>query len=118
VSSKNELAIANILFGLEKEGHLSYSVEPKLPFADGWGRWADFEIFAGGNSWYWEHCGRLDDDTYRRRWNTKKELYERNGFSIYGPENVKGRLIVTLDGPEQGLDSQMIEKLARQLFVN
>jgi hypothetical protein len=118
VSSKNELAIANILYGLEKEGHLSYSVEPKLPFSDAWGRWADFEITAGGNSWYWEHCGRLDDETYRRRWNTKKELYKKNGFSIYSLENLKGRLIVTEDGPEQGLDSQMIEGLARRLFVN
>lgn len=118
VSSKNELAIANILFGLEKEGHLTYSVEPKLPFADGWGRLADFEIFAAGKSWYWEHCGLLHDEHYRRRWNTKRELYAKNGFSVYGPENLSGRLIVTEDGPEQGLDSRMLESLARRLFVN
>ena len=42
VSSKNELIIANILFDLEKQGHLKYQVEPRLPFDDGRGRWADF----------------------------------------------------------------------------
>jgi hypothetical protein len=30
VSSKNELIIANILFDLEKPGHLKYQVEPRL----------------------------------------------------------------------------------------
>jgi ATP-dependent exoDNAse (exonuclease V) alpha subunit len=42
VSSKNELVIANILFGLEKEGYIKYQVEPGLPFDDGRGRWPTF----------------------------------------------------------------------------
>ena len=75
VSSKNELIIANILFDLEKQGHLKYQVEPRLPFDDGRGRWADFLIEAKGQSWYWEHCGRLDDESYRRRWERKLKLY-------------------------------------------
>jgi hypothetical protein len=118
VSSKNELAIANILYGLEREGYLSYQVEPRLPFDDGRGRWADFLIQANGEIWYWEHCGRMDDEHYRRRWQRKKELYAANGFSINGIDNPQGRLIVTEDGSGQGLDSQAIEQLARTLFAD
>lgn len=118
VSSKNELAIANILYGLEREGYLTYQVEPRLPFDDGRGRWADFLIEAKGENWYWEHCGRMDDENYRRRWERKKELYARNDFTIYGVTNPKGRLIVTEDGSGRGLDSQVIEQLARTLFAD
>ena len=118
VRSKNELVIANILHGLEKKGHLVYHVEPRLPFDDGRGRWADFLVESNGESWYWEHCGMMDDKNYRLRWERKKELYKRNGFGVYSEkENPDGRLIVTEDGPKQGLDSQNIEGLARHLFV-
>jgi hypothetical protein len=116
VSSKNELVIANILFGLEKDGYLKYQLEPRLPFDDGRGRWADFLIEANAESWYWEHCGRLDDEYYRRRWDRKLKLYAGNGYTTYSSANPQGRLIVTQDGPEQGLDSKAIEDLARNLF--
>lgn len=117
VSSKNELVIANILHGLERAGYLTYHVEPRLPFDDGRGRWADFLIESKGENWYWEHCGMMHNEDYRLRWERKKELYERNGFGVYGEQNPDGRLIVTEDGPEQGLDSQKIEELVRRLFV-
>jgi hypothetical protein len=106
VRSKNELVIANILFGFEKEGHLKYQVEPRLPFDDSRGRWADFLIEANGESWYWEHCGRLDDENYRRRWDRKLKLYANNGFTTYSSAKPQGRLIVAQDGPELGLDSK------------
>ena len=118
VSSKNELVIANILYGLEKEGLLTYHVEPQLPFDDGRGRWADFMVEAKGETWYWEHCGMLGDEHYRDRWEKKKKLYERNGFTVYSDQNRSGRLIVTVDGPEQGLDAKAIEELAQKLFVD
>ena len=117
VSSKNELVIANILYDLEKQGHLKYQVEPRLPFDDGRGRWADFLIEAKGRSWYWEHCGRLDDEFYRQRWERKLKLYAGHGYSKYSDQNPEGRLIVTEDGPEQGLDSPAIAELARKLFA-
>ena len=104
VSSKNELAIANILYALEQEGHLTYQVEPKLPFDDGRGRWADFRIECRGEAWYWEHCGRMDDENYRRRWDRKKTLYSQNGYSSYSSDNPQGRLIVTEDGQGRGLE--------------
>ena len=116
VSSRNEVAIANILFPFEKEDLLTYQVEPRLPFDDGRGRWADFLIEANGKSWYWEHCGMLADEQYRKRWQRKKALYERNGYSRRTTDNPNGRLIVTEDGPNQGLDSQYIELLIRELI--
>jgi hypothetical protein len=118
VSSKNELTIANILYDLEKQGYLKYQVEPRLPFDDGRGRWADFLIEAKGKIWYWEHCGRLDEVSYRNRWERKLKLYSSNGYSIYSNKNPEGRLIVTEDGPEQGLDSQAIAELAYRLFAS
>lgn len=117
VSSKGELAIANILTSLERDGYLTYHVEPRLPFDDGRGRWADFMIEAGGETWYWEHCGMLADENYRKRWERKKVLYANNGYTIYSDKNVAGRLIVTEDGLDGGLDSKAVEELARRLFV-
>ena len=118
VSSKNEMVIANILYDLEKQGFLKYRIEPQLPFDDGRGRWADFLVEANGKSWYWEHCGRMDDDTYRKRWERKLKLYVANGYTTYSDENPDGRLIVTVDGPEKGLDSPALAELARKLFAN
>jgi hypothetical protein len=63
-------------------------------------------------------CGRLDDEHYRHRWERKLKLYAGNGFTTYSTTNLQGRLIVTQDGPEQGLDSKAIEELARKLFAS
>jgi hypothetical protein len=117
VSSKNEMVIANILYDLEKRGFLKYRIEPQLPFDDGRGRWADFLIEANGKSWYWEHCGLMDDDSYRKRWARKLRLYAANGYTSYSDKNPEGRLIVTEDGPEKGLDSPALAELARKLFA-
>lgn len=117
VSSKAELAIANILWALEREKRLTYEVEPSLPFTDtAKGRWADFRIVSGGETWFWEHCGMLDREAYRQRWARKLKLYEENGFHPWSPTAPDGRLIVTEDGGGVGLDSQKIDQLARSLF--
>ena len=117
VSSKNELAIANILYALEEAGHLTYRVEPELPFDGARGRWADFLIERAGETWYWEHCGMMDSLKYRERWESKKTLYLKNGFNLYSPDNPKGRLIVTKDGSGRGLDSKSIKEMADHLFT-
>jgi UvrD-like helicase C-terminal domain len=117
VSSKNELAIANILYELEQKGRLTYEVEPPLPFKDNArGRWADFRIVARGETWYWEHCGLLDKPSYRARWQTKEALYRDNGFERWSETCPSGKLIVTEDGPDRGLDSYLIHQLAGRLF--
>jgi hypothetical protein len=116
VSSKSELAIANILYQLE-QSRLTYEVEPPLPFTDNArGRWADFRIVAAGKTWYWEHCGLLDRPVYRARWAAKESLYRRNGFERRSEANATGRLVVTEDGPDHGLDSHVIHQLAAHLF--
>lgn len=117
VSSKSELAIANILHEMERRGKLTYEVEPPLPFTDNArGRWADFRIFVDGNIWYWEHCGLLDRPAYRNRWQAKEKLYQENGFERWSATNPSGRLIVTEDGPDRGLDSHLIHGIAAHLF--
>lgn len=117
VSSKNELTIANILHNFELAGRLKYQIEPLLPFDDGRGRWADFLIEANGNSWYWEHCGMMADEQYRKRWHRKKTLYAANGYYERSAGNPTGRLIITEDGPSKGLDSQLIESLIEELIT-
>jgi len=116
VRSKSELAIADILYGFERQGRLHYFYEERLPFAKNPERWCDFLIQARGAYWYWEHCG-VPEEAYRRRWEQKRIVYEQNGYGVYSASHPEGRLIVTEDGPDHGLDSQAIYRLARELFV-
>lgn len=53
-----------------------------------------------GKIYYWEHCGMLYDDEYKKRWEAKKKWYRKNRILPYeegGGEN--GTLIVTEDKP-------------------
>ena len=132
VRSKSELAIADLLFSFERQGRLTYFVEPQLPFASAPERWADFMVRFHGENWYWEHCPpsvalratpppRAGEESlrslYRRRFEAKKALYEKNGYSVYSRDNPNGRLIVTYDGRDRSLDTQALYRLARELFV-
>lgn len=47
----------------------------------------NFLIESHGESWHWEHCGMMADDNYRKRWERKKKLYERNAYTDYPPKN-------------------------------
>lgn len=60
----------------------------------------------------------MTDKSYRARWERKKKLYAQHGCTVYSGKNTDGRLIVTEDGPQKGLDSKAIEELARHLFVS
>jgi len=116
VRSKSAVAIANILCGIEREGRLTYQIAPDLPFANRAAPQADFKIEANGATFFWEHLSLLADEKHRRRWEQKKELYAKNGYSAYSPDNPEGRLIVTEDSPETGLDTQAIDRLTQELF--
>ena len=59
----------------------------------------------------------MADEQYRKRWLRKKQLYEDNGYTVLSEENTEGRLIVTEDSWEQGLDSQLIERIAWRLIA-
>jgi len=117
VASKSEVAIANILHALEKEGRLTYQISPEVPFAMRPAAHASFKVEANGATWFWEHCD-MPDAKYKRRFEQKKELYGKAGFSVYAPDNQTGRLIVTEDSEEKGLDTQAIAQLTGTLFAN
>ena len=59
----------------------------------------------------WEHLGLLSDPDYRRRWESKKELYEEYGYT---EEN--GNLFVSVDLPNGGIDCPDIEKKIEKLL--
>jgi hypothetical protein len=114
VRSKSEIVIADALFQLEQEGKLRYTYEKPLMLADTQ-RWPDFTIEAGTETWYWEHCGLLDDPDYESRWKRKHAAYAREGIAEWSEACPAGRLIVTADGKRQGLDSDRIHEIARAI---
>ena len=101
VRTKSELVIANLLAG---QG-IPFGYEVPLRAADGTFYLPDFTIVARGETWYWEHVGRLDSDAYRNHWETKQAWYDR-----FFP----GRLIVT---HETGDLSQQVHRIIKQTFA-
>lgn len=57
----------------------------------------------------WEHLGMLGKADYRRKWERKKEWYEKNGFVL--GEN----LFTTEDDEKGGLDSTTISATAKKI---
>ena len=69
-------------------------------------RLPDFTIkdAASGSYIIWEHLGMMSDQGYRNLWESKKKVYEANGFS-----EANGNLIVSMDSKDGGIDSQEIQ---------
>ncbi len=106
VASKSELIIADLLHQYEKQGELTYEYEKEL-YAPGGDpddfRLPDFTIHIGGHTFYWEHCGMMDDLAYKQRWEqVRLPWYKRHGFT--------DRLVVTEDGESKPIDSGVIER--------
>ncbi len=112
VRSKGEALIAeslysaNLFFAYERkltllgENGLPISVHP------------DFTIeLKPGEYLYWEHKGKLGDESYAEYDDRKSKLYYRNG--IYEPVN----LIVTCDSPAGGTDMQAIDRLIKGVIL-
>jgi hypothetical protein len=117
VSSKSELVIADLLYEAEKKFGIRYFFERVLLGENGRQRWPDFSIEdRDGETWYWEHCGMLDQPDYARRWKAKLAFYAENKIERWGKTNQKGRLIVTEDGPKKGLDIPAIRELIETLW--
>lgn len=74
VRSKSELVIANLLH----ERGVLFRYEEPLFAPDGTFYLPDFTLKVGGETWFWEHWGRLDLEGYRNHAETKREWYERN----------------------------------------
>lgn len=91
VRSKSELIIANelyinqISYEYEKPLLLKGATKPIHP---------DFTIHTprGNLTVYWEHCGLMDDITYRSNWDWRKQLYAESEISEW-----QKNLIVTYE---------------------
>ena len=106
VRSKSEVIIADALL----DNKINYICEKELVLNGGEIKSPDFTIedAESGSTYYWEHCGMMQDENYRRRWEAKKKLYEHNGI-------VEGRnLIVTYDKPDGSIDSQEIRRAIKK----
>jgi ATP-dependent exoDNAse (exonuclease V) alpha subunit len=117
VSSKSEVIIADALFDAEQKLGIRYFFERMWVAPDSHPRWPDFTIEdANGDTWVWEHCGMLDQPDYKARWEKKLAWYEANKIQRWSSKTPQGRLIVTEDGPSQGLDSAAIRALVARLW--
>ena len=112
VRSKSEVIIANMLYNYEKEGDIEYKYEEKVVLKDNSVKLPDFTIKTDlGDTWYWEHCGMMNDIKYKMDWEAKKKEYEENGI-------IEGKnLIVTYDDEKGGIDTTKIEELIKQYLI-
>ena len=103
VRSKSEVIIANMLCD---NGIEDFLYEEKLPLGDTY-KLPDFSFkdAASGSYIIWEHLGMLGNAEYKAAWEEKKKIYEANGFS-----EANGNLIVTEDGLNGSIDSQVIQE--------
>jgi len=108
VRSKSEVIIANML----NENGVPYEYEKELEI-NGIKKLPDFTIndAESGKTWYWEHCGMINNTAYQKYWEEKKAFYESNG--IKEDKN----LIVTYDDENGGIDSVKINKIIQEHFI-
>jgi hypothetical protein len=117
VRSKSEVIIADILNEYEKAGKLRYSYEKPVEGAAGDYRLPDFTIETENGVWFWEHCGMLGLPEYARRWESKKHWYaDQLGVREWSESNRVGKLIVSEDALNGGIDSRAIYQLANAIF--
>jgi len=114
VRSKSELIIANQLAA----AGIPYGYEVPMNL-NGTCVYPDFTIeTTTGRKYIWEHVGMLTDATYRERWDTKLRWYTQHG--IYPAEErggPNGTLIVTYDGPQNGVSSTQIDYLIHTVLL-
>jgi hypothetical protein len=84
--SKSEVIIANLLH----EREIPFRYELPLLAGDGTLRLPDFTVTWRGQTFFWEHLGRLDLTDYAEEWLKKRAWYER-----WFP----GQLLTTEEGP-------------------
>jgi hypothetical protein len=105
VRSKSEVVVANVLTKLG----IDYKYEESLEVAPHDFRLPDFTISYKGKTWYWEHLGMLNLDYYRKEWEQKKAWYEKH--------KLIDRVLTSQDGPDGSIDSQSIEKTAKEKIL-
>ena len=107
VRSKSELVVLETLLGMglcpRYEQRLDSRSDPddyRLP---------DFTVSFEGVTFYWEHLGMLDVDSYARSWRRKRGWYVRNGFIE--------RLITSADAPGGGLSVPEVKARAERRIL-
>ena len=100
VRSKSEVIIANMLVAEE----IPFAYEEPLFATDGSMYLPDFTVKFKGETYYWEHVGRLDLEGYKKHWEQKEEWYNAN---------FPGKLIVTYEGNNLSNDAMDIIKKYR-----
>ena len=85
VRSKSEVIIANILVAEE----VPFVYEEPLFAPDGAMYLPDFTVVFRGETYYWEHVGRLDIPDYKAHWEKKEKWYNTH---------FPGKLITTYEG--------------------
>lgn len=79
VRSKSEVIIADELYA----NHISYEYEKPLSLEGArYPVYPDFTIYTPHQKQVvlWEHCGLMNDQSYRDKWEWKKKTYERSGI--------------------------------------
>ena len=109
VRSKSEVIVADALF----DNNIPYEYEKELALVDDGIKSPDFTIrdAESGATFYWEHCGMINNDEYRRRWERKCAVYRKHGI-------VEGNnLIVSYDSDNGSIDSQEIRSLIKKYLL-
>ena len=87
VRSKSEVIIANMLVSEE----VPFIYEEPLYAPDGTMFLPDFTVRFRGETYYWEHIGRLDLPDYKAHWEIKEKWYEKH---------FPGKLLITYEGKD------------------
>ena len=95
--SKSEVIIANMLVSEE----VPFVYEEPLYAPDGTMFLPDFTVKFRGETYYWEHVGRLDLPDYRAHWEIKEKWYEKH---------FPGRLLITYEGKDLSIAAMDIIK--------
>ena len=98
VRSKSEVIIANML----AEREIEFEYEAQLYAPDGTMFLPDFTVRFRGETYYWEHLGRLDLPDYKAHWEKKQKWYEKH---------FPGRLLLTYEGTDL---SRAAEKIIQE----
>ncbi|MCE3269708.1 MAG: helicase [Ramlibacter sp.] len=108
VKSKSELIIADKLHA----AGIRYTYEQPLSIG-GLEYQPDFTYTdPSGRVWYWEHCGLMSNDSYRRRWERKLQAYRSVGIVPYEEGSAgTATLLITEERKGVGLDVDRVRTL-------
>lgn len=98
VRSKSEVIIANILF----EREIPFEYERPLYAKDGTFYLPDFLVRCQGQTFIWEHWGRMGDERYRSHRETKLVWYEKH---------FPGQLIETFEGGDLSAEADRLIRM-------